>query len=133
MTQPVNSAYTMGQQGPPGVGLSFGGLAIASASANLVANALTPIDTRTAALTFTFPAATDGMIVGISDLYGASLTHTVTLLAVGSGVTLADPSTPGTYAATGHISRAGISTYWWVFVQGTIPAPVAAWLPLWWV
>jgi hypothetical protein len=133
MTQPASvSVFTVGIQGPPGLGLSFGGLAIVSASAAILPNALTPVDARAASPTLTFPAATDGMVIGIVDIYAASLTHAILLAATGGGITLADPANPGTYSTTGTIALAGAATLWWVFSVGTIAVPINKWLPLWW-
>lgn len=122
MTQPVIptvTVVTIGVQGPPGLGISFAGLTIltsAQSGATLTPNVMSPIDARGGTSVWMFPVATDGMLVGVGDAYGASQLNPIQLVAQGVGVTIADPSIAGVYGTTVHVAVSSFATFWWSYI-----------------
>lgn len=131
MTQPVSvQVFTIGTQGPPGVGVSFGAISLVTASATLASGTYSPVDVRAGSIVLTLPPAVDGSLVGVADVFGYSAINPIVVNAQGAGVLVADPSNPGAYAASVHIAQQG-QVVWWAFVLGTAGS-VNRWLPVWW-
>jgi hypothetical protein len=133
VTQPA-SLFTVGEQGPPGIGVSFGGMVFvtfATTGATLVSGAFTPIDCRGGPVTVVLPPAIDGSLVGIGDTFAFSSVNPIGIQAQGAGVTVADPSNAGSFAAFVHLAAPGGPTLWFAFNLGP-GGSVNKWLPVWW-